>query len=252
MNTFGIVPASPLPQQQQQPAQQPLFGLIVPGCAVRTDFVPIDPNGLKFALRLSCPGDIPTPLTSILDIVFFLTTPIVQQQQAEELGVVVYWQISSAINPTTASTGYELLGHVSNNTPSAVFRTGWSEHEQTVELGTMNPPIPVIVTIGLSIEPLSQIQNYSPSSVPSSPNNNFNTMTTTTPATTGGAPTEQRLFVAQKIASDLYTFMQSFDTGAGIGQQTMVVPTNIFERWYKRFEARFRRDPNFFLKSSTD
>jgi hypothetical protein len=53
--------------------------------------------------------------------------------------------------------------------------------------------------------------------------------------------------VAQKIATDLFHFMQSFDTGAVAGQ--MVVPNNIFDRWMQRFEARFKRDPNFFMKT---
>jgi hypothetical protein len=42
--------------------------------------------------------------------------------------------------------------------------------------------------------------------------------------------------------------MQSFDTGAA-GASQMVVPNNIFDRWFRRFENRFQRDPNFFLKS---
>ncbi len=84
-----------------------------------------------------------------------------------------------------------------------------------------------MVTFGVSLESLDNIQNLNIKS-----------------------DQEQRLFVAQRIATDLFQFMQSFDTG-GQSQGRMVVPNNIFDRWMKRFEARFRRDPNFFLKSNS-
>ena len=58
---------------------------------------------------------------------------------------------------------------------------------------------------------------------------------------------ESRLFVAQKIANDLFHYMQSFDTSQQPGH--LVVPHTIFERWMARFESRFRRDPNFFMKT---
>lgn len=91
----------------------------------------------------------------------------------------------------------------------------------------MSRNIPVVVTFGLSVEPLNSIQNIQPPS-----------------------RTENRLLIAKSIASDLFKYMQSFDTGGAVGN--MVVPTNIFDRWMKRFESRFRIDPNFFLKSSDE
>ena len=63
---------------------------------------------------------------------------------------------------------------------------------------------------------------------------------------------EKRPLVAQKIAKDLYNFMLSFDTGGARGSQAMTVPANIFDRWWKRFEAKLNRDPNFFLKNNND
>lgn len=30
----------------------------------------------------------------------------------------------------------------------------------------------------------------------------------------------------------------------------MVVPTNVFDRWFERFERKYRLDPNFMLKKS--
>jgi hypothetical protein len=215
--------------QQAEPASpsngpQQFFGLVVPGGPVRTDFMPVDATGLKFALRLNCPGDLPTPLTSVTELVFFLlpSAPL-----PPDLGVLCYWQIEAAAAASgqgpAANTGFELLGAITPTRPSSVFHTGWSEHGQVIEVTSSG--VPVTVTIGVSLEPLATLENV------------------------GAINTKQgRLFIAEKIASDLFRFMQSFDTGAaGAGQ--MVVPNNIFDRWFKRFENRFRRDPNFFLKS---
>jgi hypothetical protein len=80
------------------------------------------------------------------------------------------------------------------------------------------------VVLGVSMERLEEIQNL--------PSESF----------------DSRLFAAQKIATDLFHYMQSFDTGTG-GSGQLVVPNNVFDRWMKRFEARFRRDPNFFMKN---
>jgi protein Hikeshi len=212
---------------------QPPFGLIIPGCPVRTEFTPIDPSGLKFALRLTCPGDIPVPLATVRDLVLFINPSTISSLPVDH-GVLVYWQIASMTNPDTACTGYELLGSVTADTPSAVFHTGWSEHEQTSQL-LAGPTAPaVIVTIGISIEPKQGNTLFDSTSGGSSNN----------------AATEHRLFIAQKIASDLYRFMQSFDGAGGNNKGHIVVPTNIFDRWFQRFENRFRRDPNFFLRST--
>ena len=67
----------------------------------------------------------------------------------------------------------------------------------------------VTVTIGVSIEPLQNVQNLA--------HNNT-------------VDHSWRTLVAQKIAQDLYNFMQSFDTGGAVRDQQMVVPQNIFER----------------------
>jgi len=201
---------------------QPLCGLFVPGGMVRSDFVYADATGMKRTIQMSSPGDLPSPLASVTELACFLwpqNCPLPQDH-----GVMIYWQITGA-DPNVQqqpSTGFELLGTLTPDKPSQIFRTGWSEHEQLLDIMSSN--IPVMVTFGLSIEPLASIVNVQ-----------------------GVDRIENRMFVAHKIASDLFKYMQSFDTGGSAGQ--MIVPTNVFDRWMKRFEVRFRRDPNFFLKT---
>ena len=192
-----------------------LLGFIVPGGPVRTDFVPADATGLKYTLTLQAPGDLPLPLTTVTEVVCFLLPGATLPPQH---GILIYWQIAS---PNNEATGFELFGSITPDRPSVVFRTGWSLNEAIANIHQQSL---LTVTLGLSVEPLSNIENIQVDS-----------------------GYESRLHVAKQIATDLFTFMQSFDTGA-VGNM-MTVPTNIFDRWMTRFEARFRRDPNFFMKN---
>lgn len=200
------------------PVPNAAFGILVPGRPVRYDFSPVDSTGTKFALQLQCPGDLPQPLTLVHELVAFLGTPI-----APDTGLLLYWQLSAG----TDQSGFELLGCLTTEQPSQVFRTGWSEHDQFLAL---SPTQPATITIGLSLEPLEAVRNV---------------------ASTVTGVSSKRPFVAQKIAQDLYNFMQSFDTSGAAVNGQMVVPSNIFERWWKRFETKSKRDPNFFLKTDS-
>ncbi|KAL7576000.1 hypothetical protein ACA910_000788 [Epithemia clementina (nom. ined.)] len=220
--------AAPNAISQYTPTQLQVLGIVIPGRPVRTDFAPADASGLKYTLNLTCPGDLFPPLASIREIVFFVLPGI---NLPADHGVLCYVQLTAAPTPSMPttepppSTGFELLGAITPDQPSSILQTGWSEKEELIELS--NRGTPVIVTIAASIEPLVNIQNLG---VSTDVNNH-----------------RGRLYVAQQIAYDLFHFMHSFDTGAG-GQGNMVVPQNIFDRWFKRFENRFQRDPNFFMK----
>ena len=216
------LPHNPPQQQQQQQA----FGLIISGCPIRTDFTPVDASGLKFACRLTCPGDIPAPLATVSDVVLFLLPNV---PLPPNHGVLCYWQLTSSDNVNT--TGFELLGALIPDEPSRIFYTGFGEHEQLIEITASGAA--VALTIGLSLEPLSNIDNILASSGLSS--------------AAGADRRQNRLWIAQKIGSDLFRFMRSFDTGAA-GPGNLVVPSNIFDRWFERFRNRLQRNPNFFLK----
>ena len=41
---------------------------------------------------------------------------------------------------------------------------------------------------------------------------------------------------------------QSGTLANGNVQEYFLVPTNIFDKWYDRFEQKFDKDPNFFSK----
>lgn len=60
---------------------------------------------------------------------------------------------------------------------------------------------------------------------------------------------DDRFAYAHKIAIDLFQFMSSFAQEPR-RSDTMIVPTNILDRWFERFERKYRMDPNFMMKSS--
>lgn len=199
------------------PTQGPAFGLIVPGKPLRTDFVAVDATkyALSFALDI--------PLQTVREIVMM---KLPQFDLPSGHGVLCYWQITAQLGAETRSTGFELLGALADSQPTAIFQTGWSEHDQVAELSSSGAALQV--SIGVSLESLSNIQNL---------------------GNAADKVQQGKLYVAQKVAEDLFKYMLSFDTGAS-GGDSVVVPKNIFDRWFQRFKTRFQRDPNFFLRNS--
>ena len=201
----------------------PVFGLVIPGRACRTDFNPTDASRMKYTMQIIDP----TPWT-ISDIVFFLTS---SDLLPHGHGAIVYWSLSSASNNNLAdggSGGFEILGAVLPDRPSGVFRTGWAQDailQQQQQYQQQNTSI--IITIGVSIEPISNIKNLD----------------------IMHKGVEDRLQVAKKIALDLYNYLTSFDDAAGKNGR-VTVPTNVFERWFYRFEKKYQMDPNLFMKES--
>jgi len=188
-----------------------VFGLLIPGRPVRTDFIPVDPSNMKFAMTLS-PDDNPL---AIADVVFFLLPGI---NLPPDHGAVLFWSVQGG-------NGFETLGAIGPNRPSGVFRTAWGNHEAILDAIQRSNGLPIAVTLGVSIEPLANIVNLDI-------------------ATKG---VEDRVQTAKQIATDLFNYMSSFDLNTY--NDGLVVPRNIFDRWLKRFEAKSRVDPNFFMKS---
>lgn len=229
-------------QQQFQSQHQPLFGLVASSAPLRTDFYPVEgSNNTKFTLSVTSPGNLPSPLTAVNELVLFLL-PGAVRAIPQNSGILIYWQVE--VSPTVQS-GFELLGSLTPECPSGIFRTGWSEREEFLGLA---PNQPIKLNIGLSVEPMDVVRNLAGdgvNGVAASATAAFSTNHTNGSA----AAADKRPMVAQRIAQNLYNFMLSFDTGGAVGNQQMTVPANIFDRWWTRFENKLKRDPNFFLKN---
>ncbi|TMW61956.1 hypothetical protein Poli38472_009449 [Pythium oligandrum] len=124
-------------------------------------------------------------------------------------GAVLYFAVPALQN-------WQLLGTVFAEKPSAIFRTGWPTHPDVA-----GQPV---LQLGISIEPLDNVKNL---------------------GIEASGLVERKAF-ALKIAQDLFNYMTSFSTSNTTAYMT--IPTNLLDRWMERFEAKYKRDPNFMLK----
>ena len=61
---------------------------------------------------------------------------------------------------------------------------------------------------------------------------------------------EDRFAFAHKIAMDLFQYMVSFSqNNSNSPNGMMVVPSNIFDSWFDRFNRKYKQDPNFMMKN---
>ena len=152
---------------------------------------------------------------------------------------------------------WQYVGPVSLTHPTAVFRAPWhgkipvshttsnntlgKPHHPHASLTALLPPPPAflsqpetpIVQLGLSVELASVLSAMQPSDT---------------------REEELAMDSAKGIATDLHNFMSSFaqSTGKyGVKEDVLVIPTDCVDRWYKKFEAKAKREPFFWMRKDT-
>ncbi|CAB3259001.1 unnamed protein product [Arctia plantaginis] len=194
-----------------------VFGIIVSGRFVQTDFAPVSQT--QFLTTI-------TEADNINHLVVFLTglAPL----PAGTAGMV-YW---SWPDPT-APPNWQLLGHISNTKPSAIFKIGTLKklHELSNETKFISAfgqqKICHNAQLGIAIEPEANIQLLA-SSVAQQQSN--------------------YITFAQKMLENLVNFVASYS----VTQEQMTptpgvlyIPLNTLQTWYQNFETRLQRNPNF-------
>ncbi|KAF9795597.1 hypothetical protein SFRURICE_004969 [Spodoptera frugiperda] len=194
-----------------------VFGLIVSGRLVQTDFAPLSET--QFLITI-------TEADNINHAVVFLTG--VSPLPAGTVGMV-YWSWPDPAAPPN----WQLLGHISNTKPSAIFKIGTLK--KLHELSSENKFISAFgqqqichnAQIGIAIEPESNVQLLA-SSVAQQQNN--------------------YITFAQKMLEHLVNFVASFS----VTQDQMTptpgvsyIPLNTLHTWYQNFERRLQQNPNF-------
>ncbi|KAF0694822.1 Aste57867_14346 [Aphanomyces stellatus] len=192
------------------------FGMVIAGRPVVTDFNEISPT--QYVI------DIPYP-EQVTDITFFL---LPHSPVPPGFAAVLYFAVPHLQN-------WQLIGGVFAEKPSAIFRTGWPTHPDVVG----QPG----VQLGVSIERFGVIFGHRLHTrvVACSVDNVKNL------GIEESGLMERKAF-AHKIALDLFNYMSSFSTSTN--SNVMVIPTNLLDRWMERFEAKYRRDPNFMMKNT--
>ncbi|XP_063829810.1 protein OPI10 homolog [Ostrinia nubilalis] len=194
-----------------------VFGLLVSGRLVQTDFTQISET--QFLVTIP-------EADAINHAAVFLTgvSPL-------PLGTagMVYW---SWPDPS-APPNWQLLGHISNSKPSAIFKIGSLKklHELSEEnkfsstFGAQK--ICHNAQIGISIEPEDNIQLL---------------------ASSIAIQTNSNITFAQKMLESLVNYVASFS----VTQDQMTptpgvsyIPLNTLHTWYQNFERRLQQNPNF-------
>lgn len=115
-------------------------------------------------------------------------------------------------------------GAVTITRPSAVLSLPWPEPSSGGQLQLTAPDAaPLTAKIGVSVEDLATLPSLD-------------------------VAAERRIeHLAMKVGENLFNFMQSF---CGVDGSKLVVPMDILDRWFKKFQERAKRDPEY-LKGFT-
>ena len=115
---------------------------------------------------------------------------------------------------------FEFLTALSNLKPSSIVNAGWSLNPSVNESST--------VRMVFSIEPAAELL----------------------PKIEMVSQTDFRRDFARKIALNLFRFIESFSQGGGRDGSFIRCPQDVLDRWLVRFDEKYKRDPNFILKTN--
>ncbi|KAG6532124.1 hypothetical protein ZIOFF_005962 [Zingiber officinale] len=152
-------------------------------------------------------------------------------RDVRELCVFLLLAVASSFPPSKALAvyfqppGHPFLfcGAVHPARPSALLSLPWPDPSEEPPIPDPNPnPLQLALAsakIGVSVEGLASLPPV---------------------AYTSAEKKAERL--ALRVGENLFNFMQSF---CGIDGSRLVVPMDILDRWFKKFQERARKDPNY-------
>ncbi|KAH8916673.1 DUF775-domain-containing protein [Atractiella rhizophila] len=181
-----------------------MFSLLIPGRLPQLDAQQVDTNRWVFLIPAA---------GNLNHLVVFLTpdTPF-----PDGFGATLHFL-------APGKEEWQLLGMLSNEKPSAIFRLRPSPSTSSQTSAAVVPSSinssDVTATLGLSLEPLSSCLAQV-STLPSASNS-------------ANAPQTDAVGLAQKVAKNLFNYLSGF--GSGNGEVMQVV-----EKWYRGFEGKVR------------
>ncbi|KAH9077682.1 DUF775-domain-containing protein [Lactarius deliciosus] len=193
-----------------------MFGCCVAGRLLQTNLQQIDETKAAFELPAA---------ESINHVCVFLlgTVPFPEGYGAT---VHFFWP----------GKGFQLLGMLSNEKPSAIFRlrgsfVSQSSSSQAAFSNSAQPTIGIGVTavLGISIEPLPQVLEQ------------VSVLSTAAPKLAPAPTLSDATVFAEKIVKHLFNYVSSFVSGSGTSlSPDSMVPVGLIARWYESFLAKAR------------
>ncbi|XP_072307310.1 protein Hikeshi [Eucyclogobius newberryi] len=195
-----------------------MFGCIVAGRLVQTEPVPVASD--KFVFNLP-------DFEQVNHVVVFMLGTVPFPAGA---GGAVYFSFP---DPASGGAVWQLLGFITNDKPSAIFKISGLKPEEggAHPFGCMAPLTSATVAqVGVSVEPLEQLAQQSPVS------------------SAAVSSVDSFLQFTQKMLDSLYNFAASF----AVSQAQMrpnpsetFIPSSCVLRWYENFQRRLAQNPNF-------
>jgi protein Hikeshi len=202
-----------------------MFGIIVSGRPVLTEFTTVSPTQLAFTIPAF------PPFNHL--VVFLLPGNAIPPDQS----AAVYIQLPP-------KTDFQLLGALSSEKPSAIFRTrgvgavatgmGVVDEDAMVDSAGDSGPTGNIV-IGISMEPATQVQQALQTLKAQNATPRTGLELVKAPPPSASSVTTKLL--AQRIIGNAFNFLASFGSD--------VIPLKAFEDWWKKFERKIEVDPTF-------
>jgi hypothetical protein len=207
-----------------------MFGVIVSGRPVVVNCNTISPTQFAFMLPAA------PPFNHL--VIFLLPDTVLPPGQA----AAVYIQIPPA-------TEFKLLGAVSNEKPSAIFRTrnvgagssAGEVDEDAMMDGDAAPTVTGDITVGISVEPAAQVEKsiVAMKAASTTPSTGMELVRQAPPS----ASAVSTKILAQRIIANAFNFLVSFSNSGVSGNE--VVPLKSFQDWWTKFERKIENDPTF-------
>ncbi|KAF6756018.1 hypothetical protein DFP72DRAFT_964694, partial [Ephemerocybe angulata] len=215
-----------------------MFGCVVAGRPLQTDLTTVDATHAYFSLPHA---------SSINHIALFLT------------GTVPFPAgVGASVHFFWPGKGFQLLGMLSNDKPSAVFRVRGTFSNSSGggggggggggsgrvfggvggegDMGGMNEDVTAI--LGLAIEPLDAIAAQLPSP------NGANNATSSSTALVKTPSLGDTVALAERIVKHLFNYVSGFSGGQG----DVLVPMSVIMKWYENFTNKLKTGGVGFLE----
>lgn len=196
-----------------------MFGCLVAGRLVQTDAVQVASD--KFVFNLS-------DYENVNHVVVFMlgTVPF-----PAGMGGAVYLSFP---DPTSGGPVWQLLGFITNDKPSAIFKISGLKAgvggSHPFGMMASSPSSPSVAQVGVSVEPLDQLAQQIPVS------------------SAAVSSVDSFMQFTQKMLDSLYNFASSFV----VSQAQMTpnptetyIPCSCILKWYENFQRRMAQNPNF-------
>jgi hypothetical protein len=211
-----------------------MFGIIVSGRPVLTTYDKISDTQIKFSIP-SRP-----PFNHL--VVFALPGATLPTDAA----AAVYCQIPP-------STEFKLLGALSNEKQSAIFKIrstevgaamhgiGAVDEDAMTDATDAQPATVDAITLGISLEPVAQLEvNLAALKASQGVPTTGQELVRTAGSGAVKVPISSKV-LAQRIIANAFNFLASFSSG----ESNAVVPLKSFEEWWRKFEKKVDLDPGF-------